>query len=87
MPELKQWAIAPTVFDNDLSRPGDQLLEADIVYVRRLDFLVANQSVAYSPNGVSRRLPTHIACLPLARCHLSPSPHSVERFAPTEGLL
>lgn len=25
-------------------------LEADIVYVRRLDFLVANQSVAYSPN-------------------------------------
>ena len=70
MPELKQWAIALTVFDNDLSY-----------------FLVANQSVAYSPNGVSRRVPTHIACLPLARCHLSPSPGAVERFAPTEGLL
>ena len=26
MPELKQWAIAPTVFDNDLSRSGNQLL-------------------------------------------------------------
>ena len=87
MPELKQWAIALTVFDNDLSRPGNQFLEADIVYVRRLDFLVANQSVAYSPNGVSRRVPTHIACLPLARCHLGPSPHAVERFAPTGGLL
>jgi FkbM family methyltransferase len=36
MPELKQWAIAPTVFDNDFGTPGNQLLEADIVYVRDL---------------------------------------------------
>jgi FkbM family methyltransferase len=36
MPAVKQWAIAPTVFDNDLYRPGNQLLEADIVYVRDL---------------------------------------------------
>jgi FkbM family methyltransferase len=34
MPALKQWAIAPTVFDGDFRRPGNQLLEADFVYVR-----------------------------------------------------
>ena len=36
MPEVKQWAIAPTVFDDNLYTPGNQLLEADIVYVRDL---------------------------------------------------
>jgi FkbM family methyltransferase len=36
MPELKQWAIAPTVFDDNLFNPGNQLLEADMVYVRDL---------------------------------------------------
>jgi FkbM family methyltransferase len=34
MPDVKQWAIAPTVFDNNLYTPGNQLLGADIVYVR-----------------------------------------------------
>src|ERR1700722_4064045 len=36
MPALKQWAIAPTVFDGDFRKPGNQLLEADFVYVRDL---------------------------------------------------
>ena len=83
-----QCAIAPTVFDNDSSRPGNQWLAAAIVYVRRLDFLVANQSVAYSPKRCVAAGPDpHSVPVPLARCHLSPSPHAVERFAPTEGLL
>jgi len=34
MPEVKQWAIAPTAFGDNLYTPGNQLLEADIVYVR-----------------------------------------------------
>ena len=34
MPDLKKWAIAPTVFDGDIWTPGNQVLEADIVYVR-----------------------------------------------------
>ena len=34
MPEVKQWAIAPTVFGDNLYNPGNQLLEADMVYVR-----------------------------------------------------
>lgn len=36
VPEVKQWAIAPTVFDNNLYQPGNQVLEADMVYVRDL---------------------------------------------------
>jgi FkbM family methyltransferase len=36
MPALKQWAIAPTVFGGDFRKPGNQLLEADFVYVRDL---------------------------------------------------
>ena len=36
MPEVKRWAIAPTVFDDNIYTPGNQLLEADIVYVRDL---------------------------------------------------
>ena len=31
---MKQWAIAPTVFDDNVHNPGNQLLEADMVYVR-----------------------------------------------------
>jgi FkbM family methyltransferase len=34
MPALKQWAIAPTVFGDNLYTPGNQVLEADMVYVR-----------------------------------------------------
>ena len=34
MPAVKQWAIAPTVFDDDVWTPGNQVLEADIVYIR-----------------------------------------------------
>jgi FkbM family methyltransferase len=34
MPDLKQWAIAPTMFGESIYTPGNQLLEADIVYVR-----------------------------------------------------
>jgi FkbM family methyltransferase len=36
MPNVTQWAIAPTVFDDNLYTPGNQLLKADIVYVRDL---------------------------------------------------
>jgi FkbM family methyltransferase len=36
MPALKRWAIAPTVFGGDFRIPGNQLLEADFVYVRDL---------------------------------------------------
>ena len=36
MPEVKQWAIAPTVFGDSVYQPGNQLLEADMVYVRDL---------------------------------------------------
>jgi FkbM family methyltransferase len=36
MPALKKWPIAPTVFNGDFLKPGNQLLEADIVYVRDL---------------------------------------------------
>ena len=36
MPALKKWAIAPTVFNGDFRIPGNQLLEADYVYVRDL---------------------------------------------------
>jgi FkbM family methyltransferase len=34
MPDLKRWAIAPTMFGENIYEPGNQLLEADIVYVR-----------------------------------------------------
>jgi FkbM family methyltransferase len=32
--DTKRWSIAPTVFENNDRVPGNQLLEADIVYVR-----------------------------------------------------
>jgi FkbM family methyltransferase len=34
MPDLKRWSIAPTMFGENIYNPGNQLLEADIVYVR-----------------------------------------------------
>jgi FkbM family methyltransferase len=34
MADLKRWAIAPTTFGDNIYNPGNQLLEADIVYVR-----------------------------------------------------
>jgi len=39
MPNVKQWAIAPTVFDDNVYTPGNQLLEADVVYIRDLAHL------------------------------------------------
>ncbi|MDR3661707.1 MAG: FkbM family methyltransferase [Mycobacterium sp.] len=37
-PAIKRWAIAPTVFGGDFRRGGNQLLEADIVYVRDIAY-------------------------------------------------
>jgi FkbM family methyltransferase len=36
MPDVKRWAIAPTVFDNNIYTAGNQVLEADVVYIRDL---------------------------------------------------
>ena len=32
--EIKRWSISPTIINNNFRNPGNQLLEADIVYVR-----------------------------------------------------
>lgn len=32
--DIKRWSIFPTVFNNDVRVPGNQLLEGDMVYVR-----------------------------------------------------
>eukprot|EP01030_Chromulinospumella_sphaerica_P020570 gene20570-20486_t len=32
--DIKRWSIAPTVFDGNFRIPGNQLLEADIVYIK-----------------------------------------------------
>ena len=32
--DVKHWAIAPTIFNNNFRVPGNQLLESDIVYVK-----------------------------------------------------
>lgn len=32
--EVKRWSIAPTIFNGNFRVPGNQLLEADIVYIR-----------------------------------------------------
>lgn len=32
--EVKRWSITPTVFNNNFRVPGNQLLEADIVYIK-----------------------------------------------------
>jgi FkbM family methyltransferase len=39
MPTVKQWAIAPTMFGDNIYNPGNQLLEADIVYIRDIAHL------------------------------------------------
>lgn len=31
---LKRWSIAPTIFDGNIRKPGNQLLESDIVYIK-----------------------------------------------------
>jgi FkbM family methyltransferase len=36
IPDVKRWAIAPTVFDDNVYVPGNQVLEADVVYIRDL---------------------------------------------------
>jgi FkbM family methyltransferase len=36
IPDVKRWALAPTVFDNDVYTPGNQVVAADVVYVRDL---------------------------------------------------
>lgn len=36
IPDVKRWAIAPTVFDDNVYTPGNQVLEADVVYIRDL---------------------------------------------------
>jgi hypothetical protein len=38
--DVKRWSIAPTIFDNNFRVPGNQLMEADVVYIKdpvRLD--------------------------------------------------
>jgi hypothetical protein len=43
---IKRWSIAPVIFDNDVRNAGNQLLEADIIYVRdpmRLELLSSSQ--------------------------------------------
>lgn len=45
---VKRWVIAPTIFNKSVKTPGNQLLEADIVYVRdpmRLDTLSDTQLI------------------------------------------
>ena len=32
--EIKRWSIKPTIFNNDIRSPGNQLLESDIIYIR-----------------------------------------------------
>jgi len=32
--KVKRWSIAPTIFANNFRRPGNQLLESDIIYVK-----------------------------------------------------
>lgn len=32
--DVKRWSITPTIFDNNFRIPGNQLLEADIVYIK-----------------------------------------------------
>jgi len=44
--DVKKWSITPTIFNNNFRNPGNQLLEADIVYIKdplKLDLLSDNQ--------------------------------------------
>ena len=31
---IKRWSISPTIFNNNLRQPGNQLLESDIIYIK-----------------------------------------------------
>ncbi|NDE10955.1 MAG: FkbM family methyltransferase [Chitinophagia bacterium] len=49
--EIKRWSIAPTLLNNNLGVPGNQLLESDIVYVKDpllLDALSINALMKYA---------------------------------------
>mgnify|MGYP001372769818 CR=1 FL=1 len=44
--EIKKWSITPTVFNNDIRFPGNQLLESDVIYIRdpfKLELLDSEQ--------------------------------------------
>ena len=44
--DVKKWSITPTIFNNNFRNPGNQLLEADIVYIKdplKLDLLSDKQ--------------------------------------------
>jgi hypothetical protein len=44
--DIKRWSISPTIFNNNFRRPGNQLLESDIIYIKdpfKLDLLSVNQ--------------------------------------------
>lgn len=48
--EIKRWSIAPTLLNNNIGVPGNQLLESDIVYVKdplMLEVLSVNQLKKY----------------------------------------
>jgi FkbM family methyltransferase len=43
---IKRWSISPTIFNNNLRQPGNQLLESDIIYIKdpfKLDLLSDTQ--------------------------------------------
>jgi len=44
--DVKKWSISPTIFNNNLRQPGNQLLESDIIYIKdpfKLDVLSDTQ--------------------------------------------
>lgn len=41
---IKRWALSPTVFNNNPRSPGNQLLEADIIYVKDFPKLIKMES-------------------------------------------
>ena len=44
--DIKKWSISPTIFNNNLRQPGNQLLESDIIYIKdpfKLDVLSDTQ--------------------------------------------
>tara|TARA_Y100000389_G_scaffold66004_1_gene62095 strand:- start:60 stop:653 length:594 start_codon:yes stop_codon:yes gene_type:complete len=32
--DIKKWSISPTIFNNNIRQPGNQLLESDIIYIK-----------------------------------------------------
>jgi FkbM family methyltransferase len=85
MPEVKHWPIAPTVFNRDDRNPGNQLLEADIVYVRdlaRLDCLSSEQlsHLAMIAFHIYGSADLAIFCIVELQQRGDASPDAVERF-------